>query len=70
MSAWDAAADLLIFYMRRVWEAAGLDWESDNSAEIRNLVDRLFDGAREVVNEEMRAHNENEPHIYRDGSTA
>jgi hypothetical protein len=43
-TASDAAADLLIFYIRCAWEAAGLGWEPDNSAEIRNLVDRLADG--------------------------
>ena len=70
MSAWDEAADLLIFYMRRVWEQAGLGWESDNSAEIRNLVDHLATAAREQADDEIRAHLENAPHIYADGSTS
>lgn len=38
----DEAADLLIFYMRRVWEEAGLTWDSDNSSEMRELVDHLI----------------------------
>lgn len=45
MSARDDAADLLIWYMRKAWEAAGLTWEADNSAEMRNAVDRLMDAA-------------------------
>jgi hypothetical protein len=69
-NSYDEAADLLIFYMRRAWEQAGLSWEPDNSAEIRNLVDRLADGAREAAGEECRAHAENAPHIYADGSTS
>lgn len=46
MTAWNDAADLLVFYMRQAWEKAGIGWEDDNSTEIRNLVRRLEDGAR------------------------
>jgi hypothetical protein len=37
----DRAAGLLIFYMRRTWEAAGMDWDGDNSAEMESLADAL-----------------------------
>jgi hypothetical protein len=47
VNAGDDAADLLIFYMRRVWEEAGLNWQSDNSAEMRTLVDKLIQAAGE-----------------------
>lgn len=70
MSAWDAAADLLIFYMRQAWEAAGKGWDSDNSTEMRNLVDKLAEGAQAEAAKEMEAHYDNAPHIYADGSTA
>ncbi len=70
MSTWDDAADLLIFYMRRVWEEVGLGWEPDNGSEIRNLVDHLESGARDVASQEVRDHGENSPHIYADGSTS
>ena len=42
----ERAGDLLIFYLARVWEKAGLGWEADNSAEIRDLVDQLIDASR------------------------
>jgi hypothetical protein len=47
MSAREKAEDLLIFYFRRAWEEAGLRWDSDNSSEIRQIVDHLAAAAAE-----------------------
>jgi hypothetical protein len=59
------AVDLLAHYLSTVFRAAGLDWDSDNNAEIENLMDLLIG----VMREEIGDHVENAPHIHADGST-
>jgi len=70
MSAADEAADMLIHYFRMLGGVSRTDWDPDYSAEIRNAVDRLMDAARDIAQEEIRAHCENDPHLYADGSTS
>lgn len=54
MSDTDRAAELLTFYLAKAWEAAGLDWGSDNYAETRAIVEHVIaactgaPGARQV----------------------
>lgn len=64
------AATLLIHYLSTAYDAAGLSWGSDNDDEVRSIVDNLAAAAREAAQSEVRAHSENEPHIYADGSTS
>ena len=64
------AADLLIHYFRTLVGIERADWDPDYSAEIRNVVDRLMDAARDIAREEIEAHRENEPHLHADGSSA
>lgn len=64
------AASLLTHYFRTVFEAAGLEWNSDNTGEVEQIVHQLAAAAREQAEAEVRAHNENEPHLYADGSSA
>lgn len=64
----EAAADLLIHYFRVIAEKAGIGWDGDYSAEIRNAVDRLMDAAQDIARAEIAAHLENEPHLHADGS--
>jgi hypothetical protein len=45
----DRAAQLLRFYIRHAWEAAGKRWDGDNDAEIEVLVDALIGAARETA---------------------
>lgn len=40
------AADILTYYMAKVWEAAGLGWGGDNESEIREAVDHMVEAAR------------------------
>ena len=40
------AIDLLNFYMRTVFKAAGLNWNSDNDVEIQELVKAIIDAAK------------------------
>lgn len=49
----DEAADLLIHYFRVASGIARADWDPDYSAEIRNAVDYLMEGARQVAREEI-----------------
>lgn len=41
----DAAKHLLVNYFKQLFEAVGLQWDSDNAAEIGTAVDQLFDAA-------------------------
>lgn len=43
MDARARAAHLLNFYLRQVYEAAGLRWTTDNEAEVMGIVDDLID---------------------------
>jgi hypothetical protein len=43
MSQNDKAADLLVFYMAKAWESAGLTWQGDNDSEVRAIVDLIVD---------------------------
>lgn len=49
----DEAADLLIHYFRTLSGIDRADWDPDYSSEIRNIVDHLMEGAREVAREEV-----------------
>jgi hypothetical protein len=60
MTARDDAADLLIHYMRLAFESAGREWDSDYSAELRDLVDRIVDAA---VDEALAAVAEAPPEV-------
>ena len=51
MSAQERAEDLLVFYIRHVWEAAGLRWQGDNEAEVRSVVDAVLAAAGQQVRE-------------------
>jgi hypothetical protein len=41
----ERAEDLLVWYVRKAWEAAGLKWDSDNDSEVRVIVDSVLDAA-------------------------
>jgi hypothetical protein len=64
------AENLLVHYLRTVWEKAGLRWEGDNDAEVRSIVDALAEVATEAANHSVRQHQENAPHLYPDGSSS
>ena len=60
---------MLIHYFDLIARASGVAWDGDNAAEIRVAVDYLMDAARDIAREEVEAHDENEPHLYADGSS-
>lgn len=37
------ATQLLTHYLATVWQRAGLRWDSDNQAEVTEIVDLIFD---------------------------
>ena len=41
----DEAASLLAHYLKTVWLAAGLKWDSDNEAEVRDIVSMIVEAA-------------------------
>jgi hypothetical protein len=41
------AADTLAWYFRKLYERAGLQWDSDNEAEMRGIVDDIVQAAVE-----------------------
>lgn len=61
----DRAASLLQHYLKTVWKAAGLQWNSDNDTE----VDIILDAIEGMITDGVREHAENAPHLYPDGST-
>ena len=65
-TAAERAERLLAHYMLIVWERAGLTWSEDNDAEIGLVIDNLM----EAVDDAIRAHREDEPHFYADGSSS
>jgi hypothetical protein len=42
----DYARRVLTHYLRTAFEAAGLEWDSDNTAEVHAIVDSLVEAAR------------------------
>ncbi len=51
------AEDLLDYYLRTVWRAAGLKWERDNATEVAALTEALIEAAVERMDErEARRH--------------
>ncbi len=47
------AKRLLTHYFRMVWEKAGLKWDSDNDAEVEDIIDYLADGIKKEVAREI-----------------
>ena len=47
MSRKDRAITNLIWYIEHAWEAAGLHWDSDNDAEVADIVDAILDAVKE-----------------------
>lgn len=64
------AAGLLVHYLRAAYQAAGLPWGSDNTAEVQAIVDGLAADAREAAEAAVTRHVYNSPHLYPDGSSA
>jgi hypothetical protein len=54
VSAQQRASDMLAFYFKTAFEAAGLDWDGDHYSEIEEAVGDLADMVREQVRTEMR----------------
>lgn len=52
----DRAEQLLRYYLRTVWEAAGMSWDEDNDAEVGGIVDALCAADEDVAADAVRGH--------------
>lgn len=51
------AANLLVYYFKLCAKASGAKWDSNNEAEIRSIVEDIFDSAGEYTDEAIDNHN-------------
>lgn len=55
MSKYDGRAgtaeDLLVYYLRTLFQASGLNWDSDNDTEIRELIQAIVSEAKHQIKE-------------------
>jgi ketosteroid isomerase-like protein len=72
--AQDKAVHLAQHYFALIARKAGVSWDADNDIEIELMVVYMIDAAKAAVRDEieceMRAHLDDAPHIYPDGSTS
>ena len=61
----DRIADMLAHYFRLAFTEAGLGWHSDNDMEMQQIAQLIAN----LVDDRIRQHAEDAPHIYADGST-
>lgn len=54
MAAQQRTTEMLAFYFKTAFEAAGIQWDSDHYSEIEEAVERIADMIREQVRVEMR----------------
>lgn len=64
------AANLLTHYFRTAFEAAGLEWDGDNTVEMEEIIHQLAAVAREQADAEVENHLSSASHRYVDGSEA
>lgn len=43
----ESASKVLVYYIRKLWEKAGLRWDADNEAEVRGIVNDIIRAAIE-----------------------
>ena len=47
----DFAKQVLVYYIQQAWEAAGLDWDSDNTEEVEDIVDEIISATKNELAE-------------------
>ena len=45
------AKQALVYYIQQAWEAAGLDWDSDNTEEVESIVDEIVSATKNELAE-------------------
>lgn len=43
----ERARMVLVYYLRTLWQKAGLKWDADTEAEVRGIVDDIVQAANE-----------------------
>lgn len=41
----ERAARVLVYYVRTIWQRAGLEWTSDNESEVRGIIEDTIEAA-------------------------
>lgn len=49
------AKSMLVHYMGKAWERAGLKWDSDNISEVEGIVDSIAEVVKDEVHDEFLA---------------
>jgi hypothetical protein len=57
------AERVLRHYLRTVWQRAGLQWDTDNDAEVGSVVDAFADMIDQAVEQAIREHLDDAPHL-------
>ena len=55
----ERAAKDLTYYFELCAKKSGLGWDDDNRAEICFIVENIFDGVQEMIDEAIHNHNHN-----------
>ena len=56
------ASDNLVHYFKTAFEASGLRWDSDNEAEVREIVENLVTEIIEIANDKICSHENSSYH--------
>lgn len=57
------ATDLLIYYLKTLFEANGLKWNDDNDAEIEALIGAIINSSKSEIDEIKEELAQHEQHI-------
>ena len=52
------AADALVYYFRLFAAHSVIPWNSDNEAEVRNIVENILDAAEDYTDDAIDSHND------------
>lgn len=45
----DRAARVLVYYLKTLWERAGMEWTADNEAEVRSIIEDVLGAANNAT---------------------
>jgi len=54
------AADMLVHYFKLCMKQSGAKWDTDNEAEIRQIIEDIFDGVDDILVDRLGSHLRNE----------
>ena len=54
----EKASQDLVYYFRLLAKKSGVNWDSDNDAEVSFIIENIFDGMIEEIEERIDSHND------------